>query len=123
MRIGSKALLGVALSAIAFVGSAQAQDAQYAHAAITSGKLLRAERDLARDARAGSREPDVLLNLAAVYAMTDRPVEARALYQRVLGGEDASLVLASSEVASAHAIARKGLGRLDRGTVTRITSR
>ncbi len=123
MRIGTKTLLGVALSAVAFAGSAQAQEAQYAHAAITSGKLTQAERDLARDARAGSREPEVLLNLAAVYAMTDRPAEARVLYQRVLGGEDASLVLASSEVASAHAIARKGLGRLDRAVATRITAR
>jgi len=119
MRIGTKTLLG----AVVFAGSAQAQDAQYVHAAITSGKLSQAERDLERDTRAGSREPQVLLNLAAVYAMTDRPAEARTLYQRVLEGEDASLLLASQQVASAHAIARKGLGRLDRSVATRITAR
>ena len=84
MRIGTLVLLAPALAAMGIAASAHAQDAQYAHAAIESGKLPQAERALTRETRAGSREPEVLLNLAAVYAMTDRADAARALYSRVL---------------------------------------
>ncbi len=123
MRIGTKTLLALALTASGIAGSAMAQETQYVHAAIVSGKLAQAERDLERDTRAGSREPEVLLNLAAVYAMTDRAEAARALYGRVLDGEDASLMLSSARVASAHDIARKGLRLLDRPATIQMTAR
>ncbi len=123
MRLGTFTRLAVALSAVGFAGSAMAQDAQYVHAAIVGGKLAQAERDLERDTRAGSREPEVLLNLAAVYAMTDRGDQARGLYQQVLKRDDASLLLSGSRVASAHDVARKGLALLDRDTAIQMTSR
>ena len=122
MRIGTAALLGSALAVMGIASSANAQDAQYAHAAITAGNLTSAERTLERETRAGSREPEVLLNLAAVYAMTQRPAAARDLYQRVLNAKDASLVLPSSQVAGSHDIARRGLRLLDQPAV-QLTAR
>jgi hypothetical protein len=123
MRIGTLVLLAPALAAMGIAASANAQDAQYAHAAIAAGNLPAAERALERDARAGSREPQVLLNLAAVYAMTERSDAARALYTRVLAGEDASLLMPSDQVASAHDVARRGLRMLDRSSAVQLTSR
>lgn len=123
MRIGTLVLLAPALAAMGIAASANAQDARYAYAAIESGKLPQAERALEREAKAGSREPQVLLNLAAIYAITDRPDAARALYARVLAGEDASLVMPSDRIANAHDVARRGLRMLDRPGTLQITSR
>jgi Flp pilus assembly protein TadD len=123
MRIGATALLGLALAASGVAGSATAQDAQYSHAAITSGNLQQAERSLERETRAGSREPEVLLNLAAVYAMTHRADAARTLYTKILAADDASMVLSSSRIASAHDIARQGLRMLGRPANTQLTAR
>lgn len=123
MRIGTRALLGSTLAVMGIATSANAQDAQYAHAAIKSGNLLSAERTLERETRAGSREPEVLLNLAAVYTMTQRPSEARDLYQRVLDAKDASLIMPSSQIASSHDVARRGLRLLDQPGSMQLTAR
>lgn len=100
-----------------------AQEARYAHTAITAGELSQAERSLEREARAGSREPEVLLNLAAVYALSNRTDDARAMYGRVLAGKDVSLVLSSNRVASAHDVARTGIRLLGRTATTQMTAR
>lgn len=118
--IGKPLLYAVAMGVSAV--PVAAQEARYAHTAITAGELSQAERSLEREARAGSREPEVLLNLAAVYALRNRTDDARALYGRVLNGEDASMVLSSNRVASAHDVARTGL-RLLRRTTTQVTAR
>ena len=123
MRIGTTALLGAALAVMGIASSANAQDARYAHAAITAGNLLSAERTLERETRAGSREPEVLLNLAAVYALTQRPAEARDMYLRVLNAKDASMVMPSSQVASSHDVARRGLRLLDIPGAVQLTAR
>jgi len=119
--IGKPLLFAVAIGALA--APVAAQEARYAHTAITAGELPQAERSLEREARAGSREPEVLLNLAAVYALRNRTDDARALYGRVLAGEDASLVLSSNRVASAHDVARTGLRLLGRATTTQVSAR
>ena len=123
MRIGTVALLGSTLAVMGIASGANAQNAQYAHAAISAGNLSAAERTLERETRAGSREPEVLLNLAAVYAITQRPSEARDLYQRVLDAKDASLVMPSSQVASSHDVARRGLRLLEQPAAMQITAR
>ena len=123
MRIGTAALLGSALAVMGIASGANAQDVQYAHAAIMAGNLTSAERTLERETRAGSREPEVLLNLAAIYAMTQRPTEARGLYQRVLNAKDASLVMPSSRVASSHDVARRGLHLLEQPNAVQLTAR
>ena len=56
MRIGTAALLGSALAVMGIASSANAQDAQYAHAAITAGNLSSAERTLERETRAAGHE-------------------------------------------------------------------
>lgn len=119
--IGKPLLFAIAIGALA--APVAAQEARYAHTAITAGELPQAERSLEREARAGSREPEVLLNLAAVYALRNRTDDARALYGRVLAGEDASLVLSSKRVASAHDVARTGLRLLGRTTTTQVSAR
>lgn len=119
--IGKPLLYAVAMGVSAV--PVAAQEARYAHTAITAGELSQAERSLEREARAGSREPEVLLNLAAVYALRNRTDDARALYGRVLNGEDASMVLSSNRVASAHDVARTGLRLLGRTTTTQLTAR
>ncbi len=119
--IGKPLLYAVAMGVSAV--PVAAQEARYAHTAITAGELSQAERSLEREARAGSREPEVLLNLAAVYALRNRTDDARALYGRVLNGEDASMVLSSNRVASAHDVARTGLRLLGRTTTTQMTAR
>lgn len=123
MRIGTATLLGSALAVMGIASSANAQDAQYAHAAITAGNFSSAERTLEREARAGNREPEVLLNLAAVYAKTQRPAEARDLYLRVLNAKDASMVMPSSQIASSHDVARRGLRLLDQLGAMQLTAR
>lgn len=123
MRIGTAALLGPALVVMGIASSANAQQVEYAHAAITAGHLSSAERTLEREIRAGSREPEVLLNLAAVYAITQRPSAARELYQRVLDAKDTSLVMPSSQVAGSHDVARRGLRLLEQPSSIQLTAR
>lgn len=123
MRIGTLMLLAPALAAFGGAASANAQDARYAYAAIEAGKLTQAERALERETRAGSREPEILLNLAAIYAKTERPDAARALYGQVLSGDDASLILPSHRIASAHDVARRGLRMLEQPGTLQLTAR
>ena len=107
----------VALAAVGIVAApAQAgvtKDAAV-HQSITSGDLAAAENALLPRLREGESSPEVLLNLAAVYALTDRPEAAQALYSWVLSERDTVMDLSPREgdTRTAHAIARDGLSRL-----------
>lgn len=109
--------VAAALAAAAIVAApAQAgvtQDAAI-HQSITSGDLATAESALLPRLRDGEDSPEVLLNLAAVYALTDRPEAAQALYRWVLSERDTVMDLSQREgdTKTAHAIAREGLNRL-----------
>lgn len=94
-----------------------------ARAEITQRKLVEAEATLLKANSASPNEPEVLLNLAAVYGLSGRADEARDLYGRVLRGENASLILSSSRTANAHEIARKGLRLLESRAPVQFTSR
>jgi len=107
-------LIAGAMLALPMTVAAQDRGDRYAHAAIERGDYAAAERQLNREARVSPNRPEVLLNLAAVYAMTQRPDEARALYERVLAGDDVQMAQNADRVAGSHRIAQVGLAQLGR---------
>lgn len=93
---------------------AQAQDGdQVASTAIARGAWADAEKVLIKELRIHPGRPELLINLAAVYAKTGRDAEARALYAQVLGQREVLMDLTPEQTAGSHAIARTGLRRLE----------
>ncbi|MBB4098171.1 tetratricopeptide repeat protein [Sphingomonas kyeonggiensis] len=80
-----------------------------ASAAIFNGNYSKAEEQLNARLRLDPNQPELLLNLAAVYAQTGRTAEARALYIQVLQQRDVEMDLTADRVANSHVIANKGL--------------
>ena len=91
-----------------------------ASATIEAGDYSQAENILQRQLRHRPDRPELLLNLAAVYASTDRPAEARALYRKVLSSESVAMELRSGAVVDSHAIARTGLRALSTRQTARV---
>lgn len=107
-------LIAGAMLALPLTAAAQDRGDRYAHAAIERGDYVAAERQLKREARVSPNRPEVLLNLAAVYAKTQRDDEARELYQRVLASDDVRMAQKADRVAGSHRIAQVGLAQLGR---------
>ena len=108
------ALIGLAISAAFAAIPAQAQDAaQVASVAISQGAYSDAERTLQQELRVHPGRPELMLNLAAVYARTGRAADARTLYNRVLTQEEVLMDLSADRTAGSHAVARTGLRRLE----------
>lgn len=84
------------------------------HQTILKGDYGTAEGALLPRLRAGENSPELLLNLAALYSLTNRPEAAQALYRWVLSERDVLMDLSDREgdTKSAHAIAQEGLNRL-----------
>lgn len=97
---------------IALPAAAQNTAVRSAHDAFAQGDYVRAERVLAAERRVFPNSPEVLINLAAVYARTGRVQQAASLYRRVLAREDVLLDLNADRTASAHMIAQTGLSRV-----------
>jgi Flp pilus assembly protein TadD len=95
------------------VAQAQVRSDPYAAVAIRSGDLATAERQLLNAQRRLPSYPEVMINLAAIYATTGRHAEARALYRRVLAQEAIDLNVSDGQVAPSHLIAERGLRQLD----------
>jgi hypothetical protein len=87
--------------------------AAIAAAAIDRGAYAEAEGTLQTELRIHPNRPELLLNLAAVYAKTGRQADARALYARVLGQRDVLMDLTGERTAGSHAIAQTGLRRIE----------
>ena len=117
MNMLTRILAGSAL-VVAAVGGAPAQAGvvgdEAVRESITRGDFATAEGALVPRLREGEATPELLLNLAAVYALTDRPEAAQALYRWVLSERDALMDLSRREgdTKTAHEIARDGLQRL-----------
>ncbi|VXC65681.1 tetratricopeptide repeat protein [Sphingomonas sp. AX6] len=107
-------LIAGAMLALPMTATAQERSDRFAHSAIERGDYAAAERQLKREARVSADRPEVLLNLAAVYAMTQRPDEARALYERVLSIDEVRMAQSADRVAGSHRIAEVGLAQLGR---------
>ena len=119
MRIVSLGLAVLPLTLL--VVPASAQDATAASSsAIANGSYAAAEKTLVQELRIHPGRPELLLNLAAVYASTGRAGDARALYQQVLSQDDVLMDLSPEKTAGSHAIAQTGLRRL---AASQLTSR
>jgi Tfp pilus assembly protein PilF len=92
---------------------AQAQDSAVASTQIAQGDFAQAESKLLAELRIHPGRPELLLNLAAVYAKTGRTGEARSLYTKVLSTDDVLMDLSLDQTAGSHALAQRGLRRLD----------
>lgn len=93
---------------------AQAQEGdRVASAAITRGAYSEAEKALLAELRIHPGRPELLINLAAVYAKTGRQAEARNLYRRVLAQDDVLMDVTPERTAGSHTIARTGLDRIE----------
>ena len=109
----------IALVGLVVVGGfialpAQAQETvRVASVAISAGAYSDAERTLQQGLRVHPGRPELMLNLAAVYARTGRAADARALYERVLAQDEILMDLSADRTAGSHAIARAGLRRLE----------
>jgi hypothetical protein len=110
MRIGLVLLAAAPLFAAV---PAQAQDGAVASTEIAQGDYVAAESKLLQELRIYPGRPELLLNLAAVYAKTGRAGEARSLYTKVLGSDDVLMDLSVDRTAGSHALAQRGLRRLD----------
>lgn len=107
-------LVFAAVPLVALALPASAQDRGLATTQIATGAYADAEKALAAELRIYPNRPELLLNLAAVYAKTGRAAQARALYGAVLAQDDVLMDLPADRTAGSHAIARTGLARLDR---------
>jgi thioredoxin-like negative regulator of GroEL len=104
-----------AAGAAAMVGGpamAQERAVRASHAAIVTGDLRSAEQMLVAERRIFPKRAELLLNLAAVYARSNRTGEAAALYDQVLAGDDALMDVAEGRTLSAHSVARLGKSKL-----------
>ncbi|AQR75628.1 tetratricopeptide repeat protein [Sphingomonas sp. LM7] len=110
MRIGFLLLAAAPLFAAL---PAQAQDSAVASTQIAQGEYSQAESALLAELRIHPGRPELMLNLAAVYAKTGRAVEARSLYTKVLSTDDVLMDLTVDRTAGSHALAQRGLRRLD----------
>jgi Flp pilus assembly protein TadD len=114
-----KALIaGCAAFAAIASGAAVAQTGgatgSYAAGAIASGQLAHAEQILQPASLADAADPARLINLATVYARTQRRSEARAALLRVRALPAEQLDLAGGVSYSSHDLAKVMLARLDR---------
>ena len=108
-----RAIEWAALAAAVMVAVPAAAQERTGYTAITAGDLASAEATLERERAIFPQRPELMLNLAAVYARTDRAAQARALYSDVLQSEAVDLELGDGRSVSSHAVARNGLSRLD----------
>lgn len=117
LLVGLTMIAPLALAAM----PAQAQNGDsVASTAIAQGDMIGAEKALLQELRIHPGRPELLLNLAAVYARTGRTSEARGLYRQVLGQRDVLMDLSVERTAGSHAVATTGLRRLE---TTQFTAR
>lgn len=105
-------VIGTAVVAMLAAMPATAQ-VRTGYTAIAAGSLSAAERTLTREREMFPERPELMLNLAAVYARTGRTAEARALYGDVLSRDAIEMELGNGSVESSHLLARRGLAQLD----------
>ncbi|WP_033921762.1 tetratricopeptide repeat protein [Sphingomonas sp. 37zxx] len=113
MRVSKLIIVAAMLGVPAASAVAQNRTDPYGHDAIERGQFSEAEASLRAQLALEPAKPELLLNLAAIYARTNRLDQAEVMYQRVIAGEDVSLLLRPDHALGAHAIAQRGLGKLD----------
>ena len=95
-------------------GAALAQaDQNNGFTEIAAGRFDAAEQVIVQERKMFRHDPDLMLNLAFVYARTGRTAQARALYAEVLQLPDEAMSRAGQRDAGSHAIATAGLSALE----------
>ena len=112
MRMLAAALAAVSVGLFASSATAQNGAVRASHDAFAKGDLAVAERVLIDEQRVFPNSPEVLVNLAAVYARTGRVDQAATLYRQVLAQDAVLLDLTADRTVTSHAIAELGLRRL-----------
>ncbi len=112
----NKLMVGVGSAVLATLtalpASAQSGAVRVAHDAFAQGDYARAEAVLTAEQRIFPDSPDVLVNLAAVYARTGRVQQAAAVYRQILARQDMLLDASADRTVSSHAVATAGLRRV-----------
>lgn len=108
------AIAAASIAVTASVAQAETRTDPLAAEAITQGSFQTAEQKLDAERRVFRDRPEILLNLAAVYARTGRATEARALYRDVLARDEVLMDMRDQSVVGSHAIASRGLVLIDR---------
>lgn len=105
MVIGAVAVCAMAVPAMA-------KD-RLGYTSIAAGSLSEAETTLNAERAIFPERPELMLNLAAIYARTDRTAQARSLYDGVLSRDAVALELANGNSLSSHDVALRGLSLLN----------
>jgi alpha-mannosidase len=112
MRVISTLCAGLAMTLGGLTGAPAVAKEKLADAAIMAGDYIGAERVLVDQRRSYTQLPEVMLNLAFVYAQTGRQAEAMALYRQVLRQPEVELDNRLGQSFSSHDLAKVGLSRL-----------
>lgn len=99
------------LAAATLASPALASD-RTGYRAISAGDYRTAEQTLVAERRIFPHRPELMINLATVYARTGRAAEAVALYRAALDADDVELAMPDGAVASSRMVAQRGLERL-----------
>lgn len=115
-NLATAAFVAILVASPALAGSGTRSD-RTGYQAIAAGDMALAERKLIAERRIFPQRPELMLNLATVYARTGRPAEARALYDATLSAPAVDLEIADGHVATSHEVARAGQAMLGRGQI------
>ena len=80
---------------------------------MSAGAYAQAEKAIEAELRIYPGRPELLLNLATIYARTGRTAEARVLYANVLAQRDVLMDVSADKVVGSHAIATMGLKQIE----------
>lgn len=106
------------LVAAAFAMPAHAND-RTGFQSIVAGDYAAAEQTLVAERRIFPSRPELMINLATVYAHTGRIGQAAALYRAAMEAEEVDLAMPNGDTTSSRVVAQRGLDRL--GSVTIAT--
>lgn len=113
-----RTMILASLVAAALASPALASD-RTGYQAIAVGDYRTAEKTLTAERRIFPSRPELMINLATVYARTGRTSEAASLYRAALAADDIEMAMPNGDVSSSRAVAQRGLDRL--GSVTLAT--
>lgn len=106
-----RTVLTLALVAGCIAAPAAARD-RTGYQAIAAGDYQSAEKTLLAERRIFPSRPELMINLATVYARTGRLSQAAALYRTALSTDAVEMAMPDGGVSSSHLVAQRGLDSL-----------
>lgn len=113
MRVTKAIIVAAMLGVPAASAVAQDRADPYSNYAIEAGNFTEAETSLRAQLALEPTKPELLLNLAAIYARTNRLDAAQTMYDRAMQAENVSLLLRPDVAQDSHVIARRGMMKLE----------